>query len=279
MGEPFIGSEAIAKGDTSASRLRSSYTKLFRDVYVAKDIELTPLARAQAGWLWSRRQATIAGFTASALHGSKWVDEARPVELIHDNRHRLDNLKVWGNVVADVEIVHIGSMPVTSPERTALDLACWYPMEVAIPAIDALVRATDLKLADVELLAGRYPGRRGIKHARRVLGRVDGGAESPRETWLRLLLMDAGFPRPQTQIPVYDRRGKFIARLDMGWETIHLAVEYDGGHHRTDERQFAWDITRMELLQNEGWIVIRVTARDRPSDIVRRVRTALARRA
>ncbi len=33
---------------------------------------------------------------------------------------------------------------------------------------------------------------------------MDAGAQSPKETWLRLLLIDAGFPRPQTQIPVFD---------------------------------------------------------------------------
>ena len=112
-----------------------------------------------------------------------------------------------------------------------------------------------------------------------MLDLVDGGAESPRETWLRLLLINAGLPRPQTQIAVYDRRGRLVARLDMGWEDVHVAVEYDGGHHRTDERQFAWDITRMEMLHNAGWIVIRVTAKDRPTDILRRVRGALAQRA
>lgn len=138
MGEPFIGSEAVANGDVSASKLRSSYTSLFRDVYVAEGVELTPAARAKAGWLWSRRRGIVAGFTASAVHGAKWVDADRGVELIHDNRHRLPDLVIHGDAIADDEIARIDGVPVTLPARTAFDLACWYPVAVSVPAIDAL---------------------------------------------------------------------------------------------------------------------------------------------
>ena len=75
-------------------------------------------------------------------------------------------------------------------------------------------------------------------------------------------------------------RGYLIARVDMGWEgDWRIAVEYDGDHHRTDERQFARDIARVEALEAAGWIVIRVTAKDRPADVLRRIRAAIARRA
>ena len=90
--------------------------------------------------------------------------------------------------------------------------------------------------------------------------------------------MQAGLPRPQTQIPVVDEFGGVIAYLDMGWEDVKIAVEYDGDQHRSDRSQYNWDIRRLERLQRRGWIVIRVVAGDRPTDIVRRVRAALARR-
>ena len=93
------------------------------------------------------------------------------------------------------------------------------------------------------------------------------------------MLVDAGLPRPQTQIAVRDEFGKVIAYLDMGWEDIKVAVEYDGDQHRSDRRQYNWDIRRLEHLERLGWIVVRVVAGDKPADIVRRVRAALARRA
>lgn len=279
MAEPFVGSEAVARGALLKSALRTQYTKLLRDVYVNRDTELTAQLRAQAGWLWSRRRGIIAGLSASAIHGAKWVDVAVPVEIIHTNRNPLPGLRVRSGRIEEDEVTVVGGIPVTTPARTVLDLGCWYPTGQAVAAIDALVRATDLKAADVELLLQRYPGRRGIRQARTALGLVDAGAQSPKETWLRLLLMHAGLPRPQTQIVIDDEFGDVIAYLDMGWEEIKVAVEYDGDQHRSDRRQYSWDVRRLEMLERRGWIVIRVVAGDQPADIIRRVRAALARRA
>jgi hypothetical protein len=279
MAEPFIGSEAVASGFLVKSALRTKYTKLFRDVYVSPDAQLTPQLRAHAGWLWSRRRGIIAGLSASALHGAKWVDLTAPLEIIHANRNPLPGIWVRGDDIGEDEVVVIEGIPATTPSRTALDLGCWYPRSEAVAAIDALARVTDLKMPEVDLLAQRYSGRRGIRQARATLGLVDAGAQSPKETWLRLLLIQAGLPRPQTQIPVRDEFGSIIAYLDMGWEDMKIAVEYDGDQHRSDRRQYIWDIRRLEHLERLGWIVIRVVAGDHPADITRRVRSALARRA
>lgn len=89
---------------------------------------------------------------------------------------------------------------------------------------------------------------------------------------------------PQTQIPVLGADGIPVAYLDMGWEDRMVAVEYDGdlgappacGGHRTDRRQYLKDIRRHEMLDEMGWLVVRVVAEDRPAAIVRRVKAALA---
>lgn len=273
----FIGSEAIACG-LPWGRLQREFTRVYRDVYVPAGIAIDAVIRAQAAWLWSRRRGVVAGLAASALHGSKWVDPALTVDLYHDNRHRLPGLMTRAEPLSDDEVCVLSGIPVTTAERTALDLACWYPFNDAVASVDALARATEIKIADVELLVKHSRGRRGIARARRVIGLVDAGAQSPRESWLRTLLVQAGLPRPQTQIPIYDAVGKAIAYLDMGWPELKIAVEYDGEHHRTRRSQYSWDIRRSEMLQRRGWIVIRVTAEDSEADIVRRVRDALARR-
>jgi very-short-patch-repair endonuclease len=127
-------------------------------------------------------------------------------------------------------------------------------------------------------LLDRYRGRRGMKDARAALELIDDGAQSPKESWLRSLLIRAGLPRPQTQIAVRDEWGYAAAYLDMGWEDLKIAVECDGDHHRTDRFQYVKDIRRLEMLERMGWIVIRVIAEDHPEDILRRVHEALARR-
>jgi hypothetical protein len=93
MAEPFVGSEALAAGTLTKSQLCTRYRRLFRDVYVHRDIEVTATLRAKAGWLWAGRRGVIAGFSAAAMHGSGWVDDSRAVELIHDNRHRMPGIQ------------------------------------------------------------------------------------------------------------------------------------------------------------------------------------------
>ena len=102
----------------------------------------------------------------------------------------------------------------------------------------------------------------------------DAGAQSPKETWLRLLLIRAGFPRPQTQIRVVSADGYRQYYLDMGWEDLMLAVEYDGDHHRVDRARFAYEIERSEDIAELGWLVVKVAARSHPADVLRRVQRA-----
>jgi hypothetical protein len=278
MNEPFLGSEALAAGALTAYQLRSRFAALHQDVYLAKDTELTPTILARACWLRSRRRGTLAGFSASAMHGTRWIDPARPATIIDTNRRPAPGVRVWEERIEADEISVLDGMRVTTPARTALDLASRYPLDVAVSAIDALMQAVELKFADIELLVDRYKGRRGMKTARAALELIDDGAQSPKETWLRLLLIRAGLPSPQTQIPVRNEWGYVDAYLDMGWEQIKVAVEYDGDQHRTDRVQYVRDIRRLEMLERRGWIVIRVIAEDRPDDILRRVREAFARR-
>jgi hypothetical protein len=198
--------------------------------------------------------------------------------LLYSYRRPPRGIHTWSDRLAEDEMQTVGGIPATTPARTALDLACRYPLDKAVAAIDALARATDLKITDIELLAERYRGRRGITRARIALRLVDAGAESPRETWLRLLLIRAGFPPPQTQIAVYGGYGELVAVLDMGWEDIKLAIEYDGDHHRSDRRQFNKDIRRAESLAEMDWILVRVTAEDTAGGVIARVSAAWARR-
>ena len=140
------------------------------------------------------------------------------------------------------------------------------------------MRATGIKPTEVLELAERHRGARGLRRLETALELVDPGSQSPKETWLRLVLIRAGLPRPTTQIPVIMADGSRVYFLDMGWEELMVGVEYDGEQHRLDRWQYAKDIHRREALDRLGWIVIRVIATDRPADIIRRVRDALASR-
>jgi len=278
-GKPFIGSEALTRGELSRHQLRTRYRAVFPNVYFAKDVRPSLEQRIAAAWLWSNRRATIAGAAAAALHGAKWIPDDVPVELIHANARAPRGVLTRRYALIDGETQTLdrrAECTVTTPERTAFDIGRRGAVHSAVARLDALARATGFKVDDVLRVAKFHPRSAGLRRLETALELVDPGSRSPRESYLRLLLIDAGLPRPQTQIPVFGVDGIPVAYLDLGWEDWMVAVEYDGDQHRTDRRQYVKDIRRLEMLERMGWIVVRVVAEDRPAAVLRRVRTAIA---
>jgi uncharacterized protein DUF559 len=275
---PFIGTEARDAGLVTERTLRSRHTMIYRNVYLPKGVELTASTRALAAWLWARRDATVAGLSAAALHGSKWIDADLPAELIRSVACKVDGIRIHRETLDEGETCVINGIPVTTPARTAYDLGRRGRLTEAIIRVDALANATGLKPEDVAALLHRHRGARGLDQLRRVVHRMDGGAESPQETRTRLLLIAAGFPPPQTQIIVCDRFGSFVGRVDMGWIEWKVAVEYDGPQHWASPADHAHDVERLSDLEAQGWTIVRLTRdmlRYRSSAFLERVRDAM----
>jgi very-short-patch-repair endonuclease len=135
-----------------------------------------------------------------------------------------------------------------------------------------------VKASDLIALADARPGLPGTRRLRTTAQLCDEGAESPQESRLRLMLVNAGLPAPETQVEFRDEYGHPFIRVDMGWREWKVAVEYDGVQHWTDARQRSWDIERIALLEAMGWVVIRVSAEmlTRPHVIIDRVRAKLS---
>lgn len=277
MGEPFIGSEALADGRLTRYQLRTNFVAVHKDVYVPRGTQPNAILRAKAAWLRSRREGVLAGFSAAAMHGSRYIDAALPANIIGSPCRPTPGVVVWEDCPDADEICRIGELRLTTPTRTAVDLARRFPEDVAVSAIDALARATRLTVAEIELAARRHPGQRGIRQARRSIALVDPEAESPRETALRLLIVRAGFPRPESQHPIYNEYGVLIGIVDFAWAELKIAVEYEGRHH-SDPEQMRKDIARIEEMIEMGWLVIRVTSRDPAGVVVRRIAHARAAR-
>lgn len=271
MDEPFIGSEVLRDGTVATKyQLRTRYRALYPDVYLPDGAMPTLSQRTKAAWLWTRRQGVIQGLAASALHGAKWVADDVPVGLIWPNARPPLGIETRRDRLLTDERTTLGGLPVTTPERTAFDLGRLIEGDEAVERLDALGNATRFDRRAVAELALRHRGSPGMTALRRALESYDAGAESPRETWLRLLLIRAGFPRPTTQIPVCDERGYPIYFLDMGWGDVMVAVEYDGDQHR-ERTRFGKDIVRSEYIRHRRWTHIRVVAGDHAADIANRV--------
>ncbi len=272
--QPFLGSEALASHRLTRDALRRYHRPIMPNVHLDKRVEPSLRQRTVAAHLWSGREAVVAGLAASALHGAKWVDDDSPVELIWSNARPPKGVITRKDLLLDNEVQVFGDLVATTPERTAFDLGRRGRLDDAVARLDALARATRLQVGDVEALARRHGHARGLRQLEEALVLVDAGAESPKETWLRLLLIRDEYPRPETQIPVLSPDGRRHYYLDMGWREPLIAVEYDGDHHRTSRELFAYEIERAEDLRHLGWLVVRVAARHHPAEVLRRVERA-----
>lgn len=270
----FLGTEAIAAGAATPGELRYRYRRLFPNVYVSRDEAPSLAERTVAASLWSGGRGIVTGLAASAWHGSRWVDSDVPIEMVYDCKRPPSGIVTRNERIADDEYVVRGGVPVAAIGRTAFDLGRYLPLGKAVARLDALANRTRMTADDVLPLLERYRGARGTRKLRTAVDLMDGGAQSPKETWLRLLLIRNGFPRPTTQIPVYDDFGWSFAHLDMGWKDLKIAVEYDGDHHRTDRVQYAWDVKRLRKIKQRGYLHIKVINEDSEDDIVRRVQRA-----
>ncbi len=276
MRDPFIGAEAISTGNLTRGQLRWNHTAVHPGVYLSNDTERTLHLNTLAAWLWTRRRGVIAGRAAVALHGAKWVDASTPIEIIGEHTRRQRGVIVRQERIAADEITYVGDLPVTTPSRTAVDIGRHLPRDIAVAHLDALAAATGVTARDALALIDRYPGARGIRRARSALALMDGGAQSPGETRLRLWLVDAGLPQPRTQIRVTD--GFSEAFIDMGYEEPLVGLDYEGSHHSENRGQYVYDLGRADLIDREGWIDIRVVKEHTRRYVLHRVYEAFARR-
>ncbi|WP_125078965.1 hypothetical protein [Mycobacterium sp. P7213] len=258
---PFRASEALAVGAVTRAPLRRDYTAVYPGVWVPREAALSATQRARAAWLWSRRRGVLAGLSASAMLGAKWIDSDKPAELVHSNRRAPPLLTVHTDTLLAGEVRVVSGLPVTTAARTAFDLGRRLALSEGVQRIDALMNATDLKIVDVEAVADAHRGARGLRQLDETLPLVDGGAESPYESLTRLILMQAGFPRPQTQIPVYGDYGQLVAVVDMGWKEYLVGVDFEGAHHWTDPKQRERDAERYNALLELGWVDMKLTSR------------------
>lgn len=270
--KPFRGSDAVADGRLTRGRLRGSeFVPLFRDVYLGSSVLIDIDVRVRAVALRAGPKAIVAGpLAALAWEVDCPWDDAEAV-VPSDRRFigekitaRQDRLEPW-------EVGHCCGVALTSPARTAFDLA---RRDGALPdrvaAVDALAHGHLFGVPAIREVADAHPWVRGIVAVRRVLELVDPRAESLMETRMRLVFVLSGLPAPVPQYPVVLPNGRRV-RLDLAWPSARVAVEYDGEDHRTSSRH-ADDLDRDAGLDDLDWDITHVTGRQiyRSSDQLRR---------
>jgi hypothetical protein len=225
------------------------------------------------------RTVAVCLSTAAARYGFDTEDDAA-LHVINPPRQQLrsaDGLVVHRREGAPLTIVD--GRPVTAPAWTAVEVGRSLRRPRVLATLDAALRSRTCDRTELWRAALQQAGRRGIVAVRDLIPLADPRAESPMESELRLIVLDAGLPTPTLQHEVVDGNGE-LRRLDLAWPEYRVAAEYDGEPWHSGVEALRRDRRRHVALQDIDWVAIPVLFDDvryRSADLVARINHHLSR--
>ncbi len=279
-------------------------TKLHHDLYIEGAADLSdPDLRTRVALHIAGRQAHIGGWAAARRYELRalareaepgalqlfdgwapWPGTGRELEpvLLCMNRdakiRRPPQVRTLRSNLHESDIIDLDGLSITSPLRTAFDLARTQSRWHAVASVDRLAYLRIIDLEDLRDYVKSQERRHGIRRATLVSRLVSGRAESPPESITRMVWLEAGLPEPLVNAEVHDRSGQFVARVDLLDPRSRLVVEYDGAHHAS-AAQRQRDSVREQVLEELGYVVIKITAADLATHEARRALAARLVRA
>ncbi len=285
--------QGLERAEIATLVRRGELTRLRRGAYAIDEPEdeRTAYLRLIAATLGQADTDVVASHTAAAvLHGlpfpraaSRRIDLTRPGGTSGGYVRSTVHLHVAPVGPGDRTV--IDGWPTTSLARTAVDVARSSPYRHAVAVIDAALKqglSPDLLVGSLSDLTGF----RGIRKAWRAATFADGRSESVGESSSRVILVDAGLPRPTLQYEVWDDNRK-IARCDFAWEEFCTVGEFDGmikygrllkpGQSVSDV--IVAEKLREDAIRDAGWQVVRWIWADLsdPTHLAHRLHRAFAR--
>jgi very-short-patch-repair endonuclease len=260
----FRGSTAVAAGFVTWTVLQGSrFLRLFPDTYIAAPDELPPslILRSCAAYRYVEQSGgVLSGYSAAEVLGASCGPHDAPAEVTvpHRGQRSPAGLLVHRSHLLPGEIREVRGMRVTTPVRTAYDLARRGHLVERVVAVDRLANVHRFSPDLLLHFTARNPGARGNEGVPDVLAHADRRAGSPAETRLRMLILQGGLPRPEVQWPVQDQQARTVIWLDLAWPRHKIAVEYEGAHH-TRSDQVLRDAGRYTALVDDGWRIYRYT--------------------
>jgi hypothetical protein len=185
----------------------------------------------------------------------RWRRSKEPGLVIHETK-----------VLDACDVTSVDGIPVTTVERTLLDLgAVRHPLTVE-RAVEAALRKELTTLPDLRATVRRLgrPGRNGAGVLRRIIDERDPDrrlTESAMEMKLLQVLRAHGLPEPVTQYEIRDR-GRFVARVDAAYPDLRIALEYESLDWHTGKAALLRDSARRNALVALDWRPIAVTVED-----------------
>lgn len=258
----------------------------WRGVVIHAADALNLATRAQAALIAVGPPAVLSGATSLALHGISVTDDTT-VHVTVPYSRRVESrpgLVIHRAEFTESDVVELDGLAVFSVDLALADFLCDGEKRTAFAALDEAMRGLDtdhcrrLRENVRDRLLDRR-SRRGIHRAQMLLALATGKAESPPESILRLIVVEAGFPVPEAQFEITTVDGRRLYVLDIAWPALRIALEYDGfaAHEERQER----DAERDQRLAGRGWVTIRATAADLrdPSRVLAELQACFASRA
>lgn len=240
--------------------------------------------------LLSRRSDAVLSFTSAAqlwdLPLPRRFSSMRPVHIAVTPPTRAPaGADVAGHqtVMTEADVTVHRGIPVTTLERTWCDLAIALSDEDLVAVGDNILSFERDEPANRDSLAAaidRYPTVRRQARLKRIAGFLADRAESDPESRFRWRFARAGLPPAEANLEIFDASGTLVARCDIAFEQYRVAFDYEGDHHRIDQRQWRKDLRRVPRLQDLGWHHIRGSALDLGDsrDMIARLRRVLRER-
>lgn len=256
---------------------------LHRGVYAVGHDRLRDEGRWLAAVLACGPGALLSHRSAAALHGLRPASASR-IEVSTGWHRSSPSIRVHGRrrlVREDAAVVR--GVPVTTVERTLVDLADVLRPEQLLRALGVVEEARSADLHEIERALARVCGRPGRGHAamRAALEemRARGGdrTRSDMEELFLALVSGAGLPRPRTNV-WFPAPGGGV-EVDAVWRAARVAVELDSWRHHRGRDAFQRDRSKANALTLAGWTVLRFTwadVRTRPAQVAATVARALA---
>ncbi len=232
-------------------------------VYLSSEVPDTIQTRAACAAYALPEHCVVSDRSAAWLHGVdsyalQHSDGHPPLDVVSRFGHPPTNragVRGGKRALAPEDVMVLHGVRVTTPLRTACDVSSLHGRSDALAVLNEFARLHGITQAEVRAVLPRLAGRRGIKQLRELVAYLTHFAESQGESWTQLAVIDAGFPIPRPQIWVW-LEGFGWVRLDMGWEDLKIAVEYDGEEFHSTPEDRENDLRRREALAAAGWIVI-----------------------
>lgn len=279
-GHPITIKQAEAAGLTRDQLRGSQFKRLGRGLYAWVGFRETPDLVANTLLRQLPPGCVLSGLSAAKVYGLD-IQSPRGAELTAPPSAPIrtrPGMIVHRARLQAADITRRRGLMVTTPLRTCFDLLCSLSLVEAVVAADAMLHQRLVRLPELVSYTDAHAAFKGVRQARRVARLADAKAESPMESRLRMVMVEAGLPRPEVQQPLMDENRVVVARPDLSYPAARLGIEYDGATHR---ESLAADNRRQNiLLCRVGVVLLRYTAFDvyhRPATIVEDVRSVLAK--